>query len=135
MAIHFWKPTEERANPRIWPAHDRLANLCGDADENDSDTYSGNLNEVTCLKCRELALAPSPQGEGRDFSYALMMVRNGQRVCRTGWNGKGMWVALQRPDAHSKMSLPYLYMKTADDELVPWLASQTDLLAEDWTVL
>ena len=43
-----------------------------------------------------------------------------------------MWIALQVPDAHSKMGLPYLYMKTVQGLLVPWLASQTDVLAEDW---
>ena len=43
-----------------------------------------------------------------------------------------MYLELQVPDAHSKMSLPYVYMKTADNKLVPWLCSQTDLLAEDW---
>jgi hypothetical protein len=43
-------------------------------------------------------------------------------------------VALQTPDEHSKMGLPYLYMSTVDDRLVPWLASQTDILAEDWFV-
>lgn len=56
------------------------------------------------------------------------------RIAREGWNGKGMYLELQRPDKHSKMSLPYIYMKTADDKLVPWLASQTDVLAEDWTI-
>jgi hypothetical protein len=67
-----------------------------------------------------------------DFRDALMALKAGVRVCRSGWNGKGMWIALQRPDAHSKMTLPYIYMKTADGHLVPWLASQTDILAEDW---
>lgn len=56
----------------------------------------------------------------------------GARVAREGWNGKGMWIALQRPDEHSKMRLPYLYMRTVGGDLVPWLASQTDMLAEDW---
>ena len=65
---------------------------------------------------------------------ALQRMRDGQKVQRAGWNGKGMWLALQVPDAGSKMSLPYVYMKTADDKLVPWLCSQTDLLAVDWQV-
>jgi hypothetical protein len=43
-----------------------------------------------------------------------------------------MWIALQVPDANSKMGLPYIYMSTVDGKLVPWLASQTDILAEDW---
>lgn len=67
-----------------------------------------------------------------DFGWALNELRGGGKVTRPGWNGKGMWLALQVPDAHSKMSLPYIYMKTADDQLVPWLASQTDVLARDW---
>lgn len=69
------------------------------------------------------------------FAGALYALKAGKKVQRSGWNGKGMWLALQVPDAHSKMSLPYIYMKTADDKLVPWLASQTDLLSEDWAVV
>lgn len=67
-----------------------------------------------------------------DFSEALREMKEGRHVTRTGWNGKGMWIALQTPDEHSKMTLPYIYMKTADGRLVPWLASQTDLLSDDW---
>ena len=67
-----------------------------------------------------------------DFGEAIRALRDGKRVRRAGWNGKGMWLALQVPDAGSKMSLPYIYMKTADDKLVPWLASQTDMLSSDW---
>ena len=67
-----------------------------------------------------------------DFGDALAELKDGNRVTRTGWNGKGMWLELQRPDAHSKMTLPYIYMRTVQGDLVPWLASQTDLLAMDW---
>lgn len=66
------------------------------------------------------------------FGQALKSLKAGGRVTRFGWNGKGMWLELQVPDAHSKMSRPYVYMKTADDQLVPWVASQSDILAEDW---
>ena len=69
-----------------------------------------------------------------NFGAALAALKSGQRVSRSGWNGKGMWLALQRPDEHSKMTLPYVYMSTAQGDLVPWLASQTDILAEDWAV-
>jgi hypothetical protein len=62
-----------------------------------------------------------------------MLLKQGLRVAREGWNGKGMWLELQRPDSHSKMTLPYIYMSTAQGDLVPWLASQTDMLAEDWS--
>lgn len=67
-----------------------------------------------------------------NFGQALELLKSGQRVARQGWNGKGMWLALQRPDVNSKMSLPYIYMSTVTGDLVPWLASQTDVLAEDW---
>ena len=73
--------------------------------------------------------------ETRDFGYALRGLRAGKSVMREGWNGKGMWLKLQVPDEHSKMSLPYIYMSTVDKKLVPWLASQTDMLSEDWVVL
>ncbi|MCP3885142.1 MAG: DUF2829 domain-containing protein [Propionibacteriaceae bacterium] len=67
-----------------------------------------------------------------DFGWALIQLRSGLRVCRAGWNGKGMYLELQVPDEHSKMTLPYIYMRTVQGDLVPWLASQTDMLCEDW---
>jgi len=70
-----------------------------------------------------------------DFGDAVRSLKRGNRVAREGWNGKGMWLALQVPDEHSKMTLPYIYMKTADDNQVPWLASQTDMLADDWRTI
>lgn len=74
-------------------------------------------------------------GELMNFGQAIELLKDGQKVARIGWNGKGMWLKLQRPDEHSKMTLPYIYMKTADDRLVPWLASQTDVLSEDWVIV
>jgi hypothetical protein len=73
-----------------------------------------------------------------NFGQALEHLKAGGCVQRTGWNGKGLWIELQRPDAHSKMTLPYLYLCYPEDAQntpgarVPWLASQTDILAEDW---
>ena len=67
-----------------------------------------------------------------NFSYALNYLKQGKKVRRSGWNGKGMWLGLQKPDPYSKMTLPYVYMYTADQHFVPWLASQTDILSEDW---
>ena len=68
------------------------------------------------------------------FGGALAELREGKKVQRKGWNGQGMWLALQKPDEHSKMKQPYIYISTADGSLVPWLASQTDMLASDWMV-
>lgn len=56
-----------------------------------------------------------------NFGEALQALKEGpnRRVGREGWNGRGMWIALQTPDAHSKMTLPYLYMRTVQGDLVP----------------
>jgi hypothetical protein len=82
-----------------------------------------------------------------DFGTALIALKEGKSVSRTGWNGKGLKLKLQVPDANSKMTLPYIYMEypstPASDTApsnhinarVPWLASQTDVLAEDWQVI
>ena len=67
-----------------------------------------------------------------DIGQAVKRLQSGDRVAREGWNGKRMYVELQTPDEHSKMTLPYVYMYTAQGDLVPWLCNQTDLLANDW---
>lgn len=69
------------------------------------------------------------------IGWAVKQLHIGSRVRRAGWNGKGMWLALQVPDENSKMTLPYIYMSTVDGNLVPWLASQTDILSVDWEVV
>lgn len=70
-----------------------------------------------------------------NFSDALAFLKNGYRVKRAGWNGKEQYLMLQLPDEGSKMTLPYIYIRTVQSDLVPWVASQTDLLAEDWDVI
>lgn len=83
---------------------------------------------------------PAQNIDGFGFGIALDILKKGGKVRRTGWNGRGMWVEMQHPDAHSKMTLPYLYLNYPDNALntpgarVPWLASQTDILATDWEV-
>jgi hypothetical protein len=62
-------------------------------------------------------------------------MRHGSKVTRTGWNGPGQYLEMQTPDEHSKMTLPYIYITTVQGDLVPWLASQTDLLADDWAIV
>ena len=66
------------------------------------------------------------------IGQAVKSLRLGHMVRRTGWNGKGMYLELQAPDKNSEMTLPYVYMFTAQGDLVPWLCSQTDLLSVDW---
>ena len=70
-----------------------------------------------------------------NFGQAIEALKQGKKVARAGWNGKGMHLELQRPDAHSKMTLPYIYMYTAQGDNVPWLASQTDMFSEDWVTV
>lgn len=69
-----------------------------------------------------------------NFSEALEYLKDGGRVSRDGWNGRGMWAQLQYPDTNSKMTRPYLYLKAVDGSIGPWLPSQTDLLADDWNL-
>ena len=76
-----------------------------------------------------------------DFGSALNALKGGFKVARQGWNGKGLWLELQTPDEHSKMTLPYIFISYPDDAAntpgarVPWLASQTDVLAQDWELV
>ena len=96
--------------------------------------------------------------KGMTFGLALEALKAGKRVARAGWNGKGMWLALSgaleprevkaadfwSPNnakyaaavGGSAKVLPCITMKTATGEiLMGWLASQTDLLAEDWSIV
>jgi len=66
---------------------------------------------------------------------AIAAMRHGSKVTREGWNGPGQYLEMQTPDEHSKMTLPYIYITTVQGDLVPWLASQTDLLANDWMII
>ncbi len=90
------------------------------------------------------------------FGWAIEALKRGQRVARRGWNGRGMWLALWRGGTYAEDAEflencepareyatscasnsvdvgPSIVMKTADGSLVVgWLASQTDMLAEDW---
>ena len=79
---------------------------------------------------------PSFEGTNHfDFGDALRLLYGGFKVTRDGWNGWGMWIKLQVPYNHSKMTLPYIYMSTEDKRLVPWIASQSDILAHDWMLV
>ena len=86
-----------------------------------------------------------------DFGDAIRHMKLGRKVARTGWNGKGMWLiyvpgseALLFPDTPYSIALrkpevqinPHIDMLTADGKMQPgWLASQTDMLAEDWVLV
>jgi hypothetical protein len=82
-----------------------------------------------------------------NFGDALKALKSGHSVARAGWNGKGMFLFLVPgstfkvnrppllgiyPEGTEINYCPHIDMKTADGMVVPWLASQTDMLAEDW---
>ena len=75
-----------------------------------------------------------PLSNSFNFGDALAFLKAGGQVCRKGWNGKGQYIQLQVPDANSKMKKPYIFICPVDGELVPWIALQTDLLANDWQI-
>jgi hypothetical protein len=70
-----------------------------------------------------------------NIGQAVYALRIGQKVARAGWNGKSMYLELQVPDANSKMTEPYVYMRTAQGGLIPGVCSQADLLAADWQIV
>ena len=81
---------------------------------------------------------------GLTFGLAIEALKLGKKVARAGWNGKGIFIELQTPDENSKMTSPYIFIDTtglqsdnphAPRSRVPWLASQTDMLAEDWEIV
>jgi hypothetical protein len=71
------------------------------------------------------------------FNKAIEALKLGMKVARVGWNGKGMHIVIQKPDEHSKMQQPYIYISPASmgGGLVPWVASHPDLLSEDWYIV
>ena len=84
------------------------------------------------------------------FGHAIHALKAGKRVARAGWNGKGMFLFIVNGSGvhaggftgwtytdgkqDNFECAPFIAMKTADDKVVPWLASQTDILATDWSV-
>lgn len=85
-----------------------------------------------------------------NFSQALVELKLGKLVARSGWNGKKMFIFLVPgsqflvnrkpllgifPDGTEISYCPHLDMKTVDGKIVPWLASQTDILADDWEIV
>lgn len=71
-----------------------------------------------------------------EFGEVLTALRAGNQAKRKGWNNKDQYLELQVPDENSKMTEPYIYLNIPtpgmDIVRVPWVASQTDLLANDW---
>ena len=90
------------------------------------------------------------QTNGLNFGLAIEALKKGEKVARYGWNGKGMFLFLVQgstftvnrppllgiyPEGTEINYCPHIDMKTADEKIVPWLASQTDVLADDWQIV
>lgn len=104
-------------------------------------TYKGGYQAWSPEDMFDAACRPM---DALTFGLAIEALKLGKKVARRGWNGKGIFIELQVPDQHSKMSSPYIFIDTtglqsdnpdAPRSRVPWLASQTDMLAEDWIVI
>lgn len=84
-----------------------------------------------------------------DFGQAMLCLKKGNRICREGWNGKNMWLTWVKPGHYDvgvstvnptrstlKTKLaPWVAIKSANDEFLPWTPSQADMAAEDWDVV
>ena len=85
-----------------------------------------------------------------NFSQALVQIKNGRKVARKGWNGKEMFLFLVQgstfqvnrppllgiyPEGTTISYRPHIDMKTVNGEVVPWVASQSDLLEDDWFIV
>lgn len=131
-------------------------------DENGSDDgylveYLDGGNPNTTEYAGYVSWSPKKQFEdayrktnGMNFGLAIEAMRKKQKVARQGWNGKGMFLFLVPgstfnvsrtpllgiyPEGTEITYCPHVDMRTADGKIVPWLASQTDLLAEDWVIV
>lgn len=132
---------------------DAVGSLAGESGSPDvsSACATAKAGLVALIQTHDVA------SSGFGFGAALALLKMGKRVRRAGWNGKGMWLALspgatrleaarfwatpnkewaaQQPEAVADV-LPCITMKTADDKiLMGWLASQTDMLSEDWELV
>ena len=82
-----------------------------------------------------------------NFGQAIEVLKTGNKVTRVGWNGKDMFLFLVQgsqfkvnrppllgiyPEGTEINYRPHIGMKTVNGEIVPWVASQSDLLEEDW---
>ena len=102
-----------------------------------------NADKIRCACCNQIQPTENTMQEHMNFGMALDALKRGTKVQREGWNGKGMWVVLIHPgnsmhtsSAGSFDMQPCIGMKTAGGNMQPgWLASQADMLADDWSVV
>jgi len=64
----------------------------------------------------------------------LNLLKSGSKCRRADWDNKVIHIGLLIPDEFNHMTLPFMYLKNVNNQLVPWLPSQADIFAEDWEV-
>lgn len=147
-----------------WPVEvtpkDKFGQICGPVsivEPNEEREFF--VFDTQDLHIHEVQPNEPPPNERMDFGAALKALKAGAAVARSGWNGKGMWIALtpgsafearhakcghaaakravELPDGEAEIELlPHIDMRAADGSMVVgWLASQTDMLAEDWAIV
>lgn len=80
-----------------------------------------------------------PVIQSGDFGWAIKHLKDGKKVARKGWNGRGMYLELQVPDKNSKMTFPYPYFTIPDCEegtrRIPYASTIVDIMSEDWEIV
>lgn len=134
--------------------HDVIKSDNVDEDFKNLKIESAPIGDIVQDSCTPGIYGGLHLGQG-NFGSAIQALEDGKMVCRSGWNGKRMYLILIEGGHYGLNSgyeklwqdlregaqdtdlvplLPWIGMKTADNKFVPWLASQTDVLAKDWDI-
>lgn len=132
---------------KIIHAEPQVDHQAGEPREGYKVVYADGYTSWSPKEAFEEAYRPA---EALTFGLAVEALKKGLKVSRQGWNGKGMFVYLVGADSYPAKTAAakghfgqdalvpyraYIAMKTVDNDVVPWVASQTDVLAEDWEVV
>lgn len=142
----------DKENGVLIKVHDYLGELLRDNLVEDTPKASDLADDVWDILHKENVFS------NMTFGQAIEAMKAGKKVARAGWNGKGMWLCVPLVDGPKEIPatdiwgkpnakyaednggtvkvMPYVTMKTADGSIVMgWLASQTDMLSEDWVIV
>lgn len=115
----------------------------------DSDSNTTHFDGYISWSPKEVFESAYQPNDRMSFSCALQALKQGHKVARSGWNGKAMFIFLVKGSTFEVNRPPllgiypegtkvdyhaHIDMKTADNMIVPWLCSQTDMLANDWCI-
>ena len=139
-----------RKGGKVYDANELIPRSMEPVEEGYKVRYSDGYESFSPKDVFEEAYRPI---DGMNFGLAIEAAKQGKKITRRGWNGKGMWVicrsgypdgipcnkktadAVGIPEGTLFKVRPYLQMKCVDDTFQMWLASQSDILAEDWEIV